>query len=90
MACCGCSLLSQQDGYVTLRVLSKVGRLTKQGHVSTIVRNVLGEKMLNKIGRIRMLPASKGETQEVGLLPLCLSVFPEVGHFRTGAVSLLL
>lgn len=60
-----CSLLSQQDGYVTLRVLSKVGRLTKQGHVSTIVRNVLGEKMLNKIGRIRMLPALKGETQEV-------------------------
>jgi hypothetical protein len=61
----GCSLLSQQDGYVTMRVLSKVGRLTKQGHVSTIIRNVLGEKMLNKLGRIRMLPAAKGDTQEV-------------------------
>ena len=72
---------------MTLRVLSKVGRLTKQGHVSTIVRNVLGEKMLNKIGRIRMLPATKGETQEVRPQFFALLHALKIGIQRAGLVT---
>ena len=53
-----CSLLSQQIGFVTLRVLSRPGRVTKQGHVMTIVKNVLGEAACDEVGRIRMLPAA--------------------------------
>ena len=53
-----CSLLSQQIGYVTLRVLSRPGRVTKQGHVMTIVRNILGEDACGDVGRIRILPAA--------------------------------
>lgn len=60
-----CSLLTQQPGYVSIRVMSHLGRLTRQGHVSTIVKNVLGEPALRKIGRIRLLPAERGADEEV-------------------------
>lgn len=58
------SILTQQQGYITIRVLSHLGRLTRQGHVSTIVKNVLGEPALTTIGRIRLLPAEPGEEEE--------------------------
>lgn len=63
------SLLTQQDGYVTLRVTSRPGRIRTTGHVMTIVRNVLGTEACNEVGRIRMLPAGAEEDKEVRCQP---------------------
>ena len=63
-----CSLLTQQEGFLTLGVLSRPGRVTKTGQIYTIVRNVLGEEAVNGIGRVRLLPAtvSTSGDEEVG------------------------
>ncbi|KAK9807696.1 hypothetical protein WJX72_006359 [[Myrmecia] bisecta] len=49
------SLLTQEVGAVTMRVLSRPGRITQAGHIMTIVRNVLGDQATREVGRIRML-----------------------------------
>lgn len=50
---------------MTLKVMSRPGRITLAGHIMTIVRNILGEEVANGVGKIRMLK-EKGE--EVCLL----------------------
>ena len=40
---------------VTLKVMSKPGRITMAGHIMTIVRNILGEEASAGVGKIRML-----------------------------------
>lgn len=45
----------QEAGVVTLRVMSKPGRITMAGHIMTIVRNILGEEASAGVGKIRML-----------------------------------
>ena len=49
------SLLSQEVGSATCRVMSRVGRIAAPGHVVTIVRNLLGRDAADAVGRIRML-----------------------------------
>ena len=74
-----CSLLTQQEGFLTLRVMSRPGRVTKVGQVYTIVRNLLGDNAANDVGRIRLLPAARNSSSddEVGhhLHPLSSRVF---------------
>jgi ATP-dependent RNA helicase DDX21 len=57
------SLLTQEVGYTTVRVMSRAGRITKGGHIMTIVRNVLGEEATSEVGRFRMLTDEKAGTQ---------------------------
>lgn len=40
---------------MTLKVMSRPGRITMAGHIMTIVRNILGEEVANGVGKIRML-----------------------------------
>ena len=40
---------------MTMRVMSRPGRITLPGHVMTIVRNVVGADATNGIGRVRLL-----------------------------------
>ena len=40
---------------MTLRVMSRPGRISMAGHIMTIVRNLLGEEASRGVGRIRML-----------------------------------
>ena len=47
-------------GLVTLRVMSRPGRITQPGHVMTIVRNVAGAEATSTVGRVRMLVDRKG------------------------------
>ncbi|KAL3136406.1 hypothetical protein ABBQ38_005663 [Trebouxia sp. C0009 RCD-2024] len=54
------SLLTQEAGWMTLKVMSRPGRITLAGHIMTIVRNILGEEAANGVGKIRMLK-DKGE-----------------------------
>lgn len=54
--------------------MSHLGRLTRQGHVSTIVKNVLGEPALMQIGRIRMLRPEPGQQEEVSSLSMSAHV----------------
>ncbi|KAL0035597.1 hypothetical protein WJX79_001244 [Trebouxia sp. C0005] len=49
------SLLTQEPGVVTLKVMSRPGRITMAGHIMTIVRNILGEEAAGGVGKIRML-----------------------------------
>ncbi len=49
---------------MTLRVLSRPGRISQAGHVMTIVRNVAGPGAADEVGRIRLLKDKKTE-QEV-------------------------
>ena len=58
-----CSLLTQEVGFTTVRVMSRMGRITRGGHIMTIVRNLLGEQATNNVGRIRMLTDDKAATQ---------------------------
>ena len=44
---------------MTLRVLSRPGRITQAGHVMTIVRNVAGTGAADEVGRIRLLQDKK-------------------------------
>ncbi|KAK9839323.1 hypothetical protein WJX81_008091 [Elliptochloris bilobata] len=53
------SLLSQELGAVTVRVLSRPGRITQAGHVMTIVRNVAGAGAADEVGRIRLMQDKK-------------------------------
>ena len=48
----------QEAGQVTLKVMSRPGRITMAGHIMTIVRNILGEDVANGVGKIRMLEES--------------------------------
>ena len=50
----------QESGQVTLKVMSRPGRITMAGHIMTIVRNILGEEVAGGVGKIRMLE-EKGE-----------------------------
>ena len=45
----------QEPGVVTLKVMSRPGRITMAGHIMTIVRNILGEEAAGGVGKIRML-----------------------------------
>lgn len=45
----------QEAGQVTLRVMSRPGRISQAGHIMTIVRNLLGEEASGRVGRIRLL-----------------------------------
>ena len=45
----------QEQGFITLRIMSRPGRINMSGHIMTIVRNILGEEAATKVGRIRML-----------------------------------
>ena len=51
-----CSLLGQQLGMSTLRVVAKAGRLTKPEHVFVIVRNLVNAGAADAVGRVRLLP----------------------------------
>lgn len=51
---------------MTLKVMSRPGRITLAGHIMTIVRNILGEEAANGVGKIRML---KENGEEVCLHP---------------------
>lgn len=44
---------------MTLRVLSRPGRITQAGHIMTIVRNVAGTGAADEVGRIRLLQDKK-------------------------------
>jgi len=48
---------------VTLRVLSRPGRISQAGHVMTIVRNVAGPGAADEVGRIRLLKDKKSEQE---------------------------
>lgn len=58
-----CSLITQEVGAVTMRVMSRPGRITQPGHVMTIVRNVVSAEAVNAIGRVRMLDDRKAQQQ---------------------------
>ena len=66
------SLITQEVGLVTLRVMSRPGRITQPGHVMTIVRNVVGADAVGAIGRVRMLADRKAAT-EVRARTRCVS-----------------
>jgi len=51
----------QESGVVTLKVMSRAGRITMAGHIMTIVRNILGEDAAGGVGRIRMLQENGDE-----------------------------
>ena len=51
----------QTEGAVTLRVLSRPGRITNTGHIFTIVRNVCGEQALTQLGKIQMVSDPESE-----------------------------
>ena len=57
------SLITQEVGLVTLRVMSRPGRITQPGHVMTIVRNVAGPDATSTVGRVRMLVDRKGDME---------------------------
>lgn len=40
---------------MTLKVMSRPGRITMAGHIMTIVRNILGEEVAHGVGKIRLL-----------------------------------
>lgn len=48
---------------MTMRVMSRPGRITQPGHVMTIVRNVVSAEAVNAIGRVRMLDDRKAKLQ---------------------------
>lgn len=45
----------QEEGKVTLRLMSKAGRVSSAGNVVGIVRNLIDERASKTVGRIRML-----------------------------------
>eukprot|EP00803_Ostreobium_quekettii_P002508 evm.model.scf_779.5 EVM.evm.TU.scf_779.5 scf_779:35823-41684(-) len=49
------SLLTQQEGWVTLRMLAKHGRIQSTGSVMKIVGDLVGEHAFGKVGRIEMI-----------------------------------
>ena len=64
-----CSLITQEVGAVTMRVMSRPGRITMPGHIMTIVRNVVSAEAVNGIGRVRMLDDRKAQKQVSISLP---------------------
>ena len=54
---------------MTLRVLSRPGRISNTGHIFTIVRNVCGEQALSELGKIQMVTDTDSD-QMVGLRTL--------------------
>ena len=69
---CVCSLITQEVGLVTMRVMSRPGRITLPGHVMTIVRNVIGADGVTGLGRVRLLQDDRAG-MEVGFPPTILS-----------------
>jgi hypothetical protein len=68
-------LSEQEEGKVTVRLMSKAGRITQPGHIVGIVRNTLGLEAAGIVGRILMLREGDSEG------PL----LPEV-WFATGSI----
>lgn len=62
-----CSLITQEVGLVTMRVMSRPGRITLPGHVMTIVRNVIGADGVTGIGRVRLLSDDRAGMEVRGL-----------------------
>ena len=58
-----CSMITQEVGAVTMRVMSRSGRITQPGHIMTIVRNVVSAEAVGAIGRVRMLDDRKQKMQ---------------------------
>lgn len=48
-------LCAQEEGRVTLRLMSKAGRVSSAGNVVGIVRNLISEDASRTVGRVRML-----------------------------------
>lgn len=48
---------------MTLKVMSRPGRITMAGHIMTIVRNILGEEVAKGVGKIRMLKENGEEVR---------------------------
>ena len=46
---------AQEEGRVTLRLMSKAGRVSSAGNVVGIVRNLISEDASRTVGRVRML-----------------------------------
>ena len=46
---------------MTLKVMSRAGRITMAGHIMTIVRNILGDDAANGVGRIRLMQENGDE-----------------------------
>ena len=63
---------------MTMRVMSRPGRITQPGHVMTIVRNVVSPEAVSAIGRVRMLEDRKDKTQASNLLAHPAYVYPAV------------
>lgn len=63
LSCLRCSLLTQQPGYTTVRVVSRPGRITQTAHVFVIVRNLLDSTAADKVGRVRLLPTDDQDQQ---------------------------
>ena len=68
---------------MTLRVLSRPGRITQAGHIMTIVRNVAGTGAADEVGRIRLLQDKK-TGQEVRCKGLGLKLGLQGGRLRCG------
>ncbi len=71
---------------MTLKVMSRAGRITQAGHIMTIVRNVAGQKAADEVGRIRLLN-DRASGQDVSPSPciwarlrvcVCVCVFEEI------------
>jgi len=60
--------MSQEEGKVTVRLLSKMGRITQPGHIVGIVRNVVSLDAAGMVGRILMLKEDGAE----GALPFAI------------------
>lgn len=69
-------MLSQEEGLVTVRVMSRPGRITQPGHVMTIIRNVVGQVAADAVGRIRMLVDPKTQQEVLPSLPCTFPVPP--------------
>lgn len=59
---------------MTMRVMSRPGRITLPGHVMTIVRNVVGADATNGIGRVRLLSDDRAGMEVTCRLFLCPSL----------------
>ena len=57
------SLLTQQQGFTTVRVISRPGRITQAAHVFVIVRNLISSAAADKVGRVRLLPVDESGQQ---------------------------
>lgn len=66
------TVLLQEAGLATLKVMSKPGRITLPGHVAQIVRNLSGQDASNLVGRIRMLSDGAEEVRHGSAGSICM------------------